>query len=62
MELQVQIFGNVDAFGDSVIDDEPDEEWRGRVSDVLIEHRLFSKAKWYMECSRYAYPNQRAIV
>jgi hypothetical protein len=55
MELQLQIFGNVDAFGDSDIDDESDEEWRGRVSDVLIEHKLFPKAKRYLECSRYAY-------
>jgi len=55
MELQLQIFGNVDAFGDSDIDDEPDEEWRGLVSQVLIEHKLFSKANRYMECSRYAY-------
>jgi hypothetical protein len=54
MELQVQIYGNVDPFGDSNIDDGPDEEWRGRVSDVLIGHRLFSKAKRYLECSRYA--------
>jgi hypothetical protein len=55
LELQVQIFGNVDAFGDSDIDDELDEEWRGQVSQVLIEHKLFSKAKRYMECSRYAH-------
>lgn len=55
MELQIQIFGNVDAFGDSDIDNEPDEEWRGRVSEVLIEHKLFSKAKRYMECCRYAH-------
>ena len=55
MELQLQIFGNVDAFGDSDIDDEPDEVWRGLVSQVLIEHKLFSKANRYMECSRYAY-------
>jgi hypothetical protein len=55
LELQVQIFGNVDAFGDSDIDDEADEEWRGQVAQVLIEHRLFSKANHYMECCCYAY-------
>jgi hypothetical protein len=55
MELQLQFFGNVDAFGDSDIDFEPEEEWRGRVSQVLIEHKLFSKANRYMECSRYAH-------
>lgn len=55
MELQLQIFGNVDAFGDSDIDDERDEEWRGTVAQVLVEHKLFSKAKRYLECARYAY-------
>jgi ribosomal protein S27AE len=55
MELQVQIYGNVDAFGHPDIDDELDEEWRGRVAQVLIENNLFSKANRYMECSRYAY-------
>jgi hypothetical protein len=55
MGLQLQIFGNVDAFGDSDLDDDPDEEWRGLVSQVLIEHELFSKANRYMECSRYAH-------
>jgi hypothetical protein len=53
--LQVQIFGNIDVFGDFDIDDEPAEEWRGLVSQVLIEHELFSKANHYMECCRYAH-------
>jgi hypothetical protein len=55
MELHIHVFGNVDAFGDSDIDDGPDEEWRGRVSQVLIENKLFAKAKRYLECSRYAH-------
>ena len=55
MELHVEMFGNVDAFGDADIDDERDEEWRGRVADVLIENKLRSKAKRYMECTRYAH-------
>jgi ribosomal protein S27AE len=55
LELQVQIFGNVDAFGDSDIDDGPDEEWRGQVAQVLIEHKLLSKANRYVECCRYAH-------
>jgi hypothetical protein len=55
MELQLQIYGNVDAFGHPDIDDELDEEWRGIVAQVLIEHKLFSKANRLMECSRYAY-------
>jgi hypothetical protein len=55
MELQLRIFGNVDAFGDSDIDDDRDEEWRGTVAQVLVEHKLFSKAKRYLECARYAH-------
>lgn len=55
MELHVQIFGNVDAFGDPSFDDGVDEEWRGRVAQVLIDHELVPKAKRYMECSRYAH-------
>lgn len=55
LELQVHVFGNVDAFGECDIDDERDEEWRGRVAQVLIEHKLLPKAKRYMECCRYAY-------
>ena len=55
MELQLQIFGNVDAFGDSDVDDDRDEEWRGTVADVLVEHELFSKAKRYLDCARYAH-------
>lgn len=55
MELQTQVFGNLDAFGDPDIDNERDEDWRGRVADVLIENRMHSKAKRYLECSRYAH-------
>lgn len=55
MALQAQIFGNVDAFGDASIDDEPDEEWRGQVAKVLIGNDLLSKANRFTACSRYAH-------
>jgi hypothetical protein len=55
MELRVRMFGNVDAFGDPEFDDEPDEEWRAQVSHVLVEHKMFTKANRFTECSRYAY-------
>jgi ribosomal protein S27AE len=55
MELHTRVFGNVDAFGNFDIDDESDEEWRGRVSQVLIDNKLLAKAKRYMECCRYAH-------
>jgi len=55
MELQLQVFGNVDAFGHSEIDDDFDEGWRGQVAQTLVDHKLFSKANRYMECSRYAH-------
>jgi hypothetical protein len=55
MELQLQIFGNIDAFGNGDVDDERDEEWRGQVARVLVENKLPSKANRYMECSRYAH-------
>ncbi len=55
MQLRVQLFGNVDVFGDPEFDEEPDEEWRGQVSRVLVENKLFSKANRFTECSRYAH-------
>lgn len=55
MELRVRISANVDEFGHAETDDRFDEEWRGRVADVLIEHDLPRKANRYMECSRYAH-------
>ncbi len=55
MELELQIFGNVDAFGQAEIDDAHDEEWRGQVAEILVEHELFSKAHRYLDCSRYAH-------
>jgi len=54
MELHVRILGNLDPFGHPNLDDEPDEEWRGRVAEVLIQHQLAAKANRFMECSRYA--------
>ncbi len=53
MELRVHVYGNVDVFGDFVLDDDTDEEWRGRVAQILIENHLASKANRYIECSRY---------
>jgi ribosomal protein S27AE len=55
MELQVRFSGNVDEFGDVETDDKFDEEWRGRVADVLVENGLASKGNRYLQCSRYAY-------
>jgi hypothetical protein len=55
MELQVQVFGNVDVFGNPDLDDESVEEWRGVAAQVLIDNGLCSKANRFMECSRYAY-------
>jgi hypothetical protein len=53
MELRTHAFGNVDAFGDSNAEDSADEEWRGRVAQVLIENGLAPKANRYIECCRY---------
>jgi hypothetical protein len=53
MELCAHVYGNVDAFGDFSADDGQDEEWRGRVGEVLIKNALFAKANHYIECSRY---------
>lgn len=54
MELQVEVFGNVDAFGDPQINEETQEEdWRSRVAQVLIENHLLGKANRYIQCSRY---------
>lgn len=53
MELQVRVYGNVDAFGDICFERESDEEWRGRVADVLIQNGLASKANRFLECQRY---------
>jgi hypothetical protein len=53
MELQARVHGNVDAFGDFSADDEPEEEWRGRVAQVLVENGLAPKANRFIECSRY---------
>ena len=33
--------------------DRLEEDFRGKVGDILISNRLFSKAKRYMECSRF---------
>jgi hypothetical protein len=55
IELQVNVFGNVDAFGHPRVDDEADEEWRGQVAQVLIDNDLLSKANRFMECCCYAY-------
>jgi hypothetical protein len=53
MELHVRIRGSVDVFGDFSLDDDREEEWRGRVAQVLIEHHLVPKANRYLECSHY---------
>jgi ribosomal protein S27AE len=53
MELRAHVYGNVDAFGDYSADDDEEEDWRGRVAQVLIENHLPSKANRYIECSRY---------
>ncbi|MGH9438243.1 MAG: rolling circle replication-associated protein, partial [Terriglobia bacterium] len=55
MELDVQVFGNIDVFGDPVFEAGPDEDWRGQVAQVLIDHALFSKAGRFIECCRYAH-------
>jgi len=43
MELQVNVYGNMDVFGHPWIDDEADEEWRSAVAKVLIDNQLPSK-------------------
>ena len=53
MELRAHIYGNVDVFGDFDSDDDADEEFRGRVAQVLIENDLSPKASRFIECSRY---------
>jgi hypothetical protein len=53
MELRARIYGNVDAFGDFSADDEVDEDWRGRVAQVLIDNHLTSKGNRYIECCRH---------
>jgi hypothetical protein len=55
MELRVRFSGNVDEFGDVETDDKFDEEWRGRVADVLVDNELAPKANRFMQCSRYAH-------
>jgi Replication protein len=55
MELHVHISGNVDFFGVPEVVDKFDEEWRGKVADVLIDNNLPQKANRLMECCRYAY-------
>jgi len=53
MELRTHVYGNVDGFGDCDLEDASDEEWRGRVAQVLIENGLAPKANRYIECCRY---------
>jgi hypothetical protein len=55
MELRARVYGNVDVFGDLVDEEgqEVEEEWRGRVAQVLIENHLAAKANRYIQCSRY---------
>ncbi len=55
MELDVQVFANIDAFGDPKFSDDANDEWRGQVADVLIDEGLMSKAKRFLECCRYAH-------
>jgi hypothetical protein len=55
VELQVNAFGNVDAFGHPRVDDEADEEWRGQVAQVLIDNDLLPKANRFLQCCCYAY-------
>lgn len=55
MELNTQVFGNVDAFGPTFADDDLDEQWRGMVAQVLVENKLASKANRFLECCRYAH-------
>lgn len=52
-ELKVHAFGNVDFFGDLRIEDKNEQEFRGRVAQVLIDHDLHQKARRYLECLRY---------
>lgn len=56
MQLQVHAFGNLDS-AENPEDTEAetrDEKWRGQVAEVLIDNDLASKAKRYIECSRFA--------
>lgn len=53
MELRTHVFGNADAFGDFISEDSAEEEWRGRVAQVLIENGHAPKANRYIECCRY---------
>jgi hypothetical protein len=55
MELNVRIHGKVDAFGDSELDNQAEEDWRLEVADVLVENALAPKANRLLQCSRYAH-------
>jgi hypothetical protein len=54
MELKARASGNIDLFGEYQAEDGPDEQWRGRVADVLIGNNLHAKANRYIECGCYA--------
>jgi len=55
MELQIRIRGTVDVFGDSTLNDAPEESWREAVADVLIEHGLIPKGNRFLQCSKFAH-------
>jgi hypothetical protein len=55
MELQIQINGKVDVFGDPDLDDDTEERFREIVADILISHKLASKGNRFLQCSRYAH-------
>lgn len=55
MTLHVRVRGTVDVFGDSKLNDGPEETWRETVADVLVENGLFSKANRFLQCSKFAH-------
>jgi hypothetical protein len=52
-ELDVHVREGLKSLDEMTKEDCEDEEFRGKVGDVLIANHLFSKAKRYMECSRF---------
>ena len=52
-ELDVHVREGLKPLDQMTTEDHEEEDFRGKVGDVLIANRLFSKAKRYMECSRF---------
>lgn len=55
MELNVRVHGTVDVFGDSTLNDGPEENWREVVAEVLVENGLVPKGNRFLQCSKFAH-------